>query len=75
MKKGRGNINEPTHMLPIKFGILGKLECPVYQTGTNGFYNDKKVNISKWRLTLYISQLRLCKHVFQVMKVFLRQFG
>jgi hypothetical protein len=62
-------------VLTTKFDILKKPECPVCQTETFSFYSDKKVNISKWRPTLYISQVGPCRHVFQVMHVFLRQFG
>jgi hypothetical protein len=42
-------------MLTIKFDILKKPECPVYQTGTSDFYSAKIVNISKWKPILYIS--------------------
>jgi hypothetical protein len=62
-------------MLMTKFDILEKPECPVSQIGTSGLYSDKMVNISKWRSTLYISQVRPCRHIFQVMHMFLRQFG
>jgi hypothetical protein len=75
MEKGRRNIKEPTHVLTTKFDILEKPECPVSQTTTSDFFSYKMVNISKWRPTLYISQVRPCMHVFQVMHVFLRQFG
>jgi hypothetical protein len=47
MKKGRKNIKESIHVLTTKFNILEKSECHVCQTGTFGFYSDKKVNISK----------------------------
>jgi hypothetical protein len=33
------------------------------------------VNIFKWMSTLYISQVGPCRHVFQVMHMFLRKFG
>jgi hypothetical protein len=72
MKKGRRNIKESIHVLTIKFNILGKLECPVRQTETTGFYNDKMVNISKWRPNLYISQVGPYKHTFEVMHMFLK---
>jgi hypothetical protein len=71
MTKGRGDIKEPAHVLTIKFNILGKLESPVYQTRTSGFYSDKKVNIYKWRSTLYISQVGPCRHVFRLCTCFL----
>jgi hypothetical protein len=47
MKKGRRNIKEPTHVLTAKFDILGKLECPIYQTETSNFYSYEIINISK----------------------------
>jgi hypothetical protein len=75
MEKGRKDIKEPTHVLRIEFNILGKLGCPVCQMGTSSFYTAKMVNISKWRPTLYISQVGPCRHVFQVMHMFLGQFG
>jgi hypothetical protein len=31
MKRGRKNINEPTHMLMIKFDILKKSNCLISQ--------------------------------------------
>jgi hypothetical protein len=74
-KKGRKDIKEPSHVLTTKFDILEKLQCPVCQTGTSDFYHDKMVNISKWRPTLYILQVIPCSHVFQVMHMFLKQFG
>jgi hypothetical protein len=75
MEKGRKDNKGPTHVLVTKFGILRKPECLVCQTGTSYFYSAKMVNISKWRTTLYISQVRPCRHVFQVMHMFLGQFG
>jgi hypothetical protein len=54
-------------MLTTKFDILGKSECHVCQIRISGFYSAKMVNISKWRPTLYISQVGPCRHVFQVM--------
>jgi hypothetical protein len=69
------NIKEPTHVLTTKFDILGKPECPVSQTRTSGFYSYEMVNISKCRLTLYIRQVGPYRHVFQVIHVFLGQFG
>jgi hypothetical protein len=62
-------------VLTTKFDILKKLECSVSQTGTSGFYSYEMVNISKWRPTLYISQVGPCMLVFQVMHVFLGQFS
>jgi hypothetical protein len=62
-------------MLTIKFDIMKKLECLVCQIGISSFYNAKMVNISKWRPTLYVSQVGPCMHVFQVMHMFLGQFG
>jgi hypothetical protein len=47
-----------------EFDILGKPECLVCQTRTSRFYSAKIVNISKWRLILYISQVGLFRHVF-----------
>jgi hypothetical protein len=44
MKKKRGDIKEPTHVLTIKFDILRKSECHICQTVTFSFYSDKKVN-------------------------------
>jgi hypothetical protein len=58
-------------VLTTKFDILEKLECPVSQTETSNFYSYEIVNISKWMPTLYISQVEPCRHVFQVMYVFL----
>jgi hypothetical protein len=75
MEKGSKDIKKPTHVLTIEFDILGKPECPVCQTGTSSFYSVKMVNISKWRPTLHISQVGPCRHVFQVMHMFLGQFG
>jgi hypothetical protein len=75
MEKGRRNIKEPTHVLMTKFDILKKSECPISQTWTSDFYSYEMVNISKWRQNLYISQVRPYRHVFQVMNVFLEQFG
>jgi hypothetical protein len=49
----------------IKFNILKKPECPVCQTEISNFYSAKMVNISKYRSTLYISQVGPCRHVFQ----------
>jgi hypothetical protein len=57
-------------VLTFKFDIMKKTECPVSQIGTSDFYNDKMVNIFKWRSNLYISQVELCIHVFQVMHIF-----
>jgi hypothetical protein len=57
------------------YNILGKSECPIYQTATSGFYSIKIVNISKWRSTLYILQVGPYRHVFQVTHMFLGQFG
>ena len=74
IEKGR-NIKEPTHVLTTKFDILGKTECPVFQTGTSDFYSYKIVNISKWMSTLYISQVGPYSHTFQVIHFFLGQFG
>jgi hypothetical protein len=74
-EKGKGNIKELIHVLTTKIDIIEKLEYPICQTGTSGFYSYKMVNISKWRLTLYISQVGPCKHVFQIMHKFLRPFG
>jgi hypothetical protein len=34
-EKGRRNIKEPTYVLMIKFSILRKLECPIFQTKNN----------------------------------------
>jgi hypothetical protein len=65
------DIKEPTHVLMTKFDILGKSECPVCQTETSGFYNDKMVNISKWRPTLYISQVVPYTQVFRLCTCFL----
>jgi hypothetical protein len=62
-------------VLTTEFDILRNPECPVYQIRTSGFYSAKMVNISKWRPTLYISQVGPCRHVFQVMHVFLGQFS
>jgi hypothetical protein len=64
MEKGRRNIKDSTHVLTTKFDIVRKLECPVSQTGTSGFYSYKMVNIFIWRSTLYISQVGSYKHVF-----------
>jgi hypothetical protein len=75
MEKVRRNIKEPTHVLTTNFDAMGKLECPVCQTGTFGFYSAKMINIFKWRQTLYISQVGLCGHVFLVMHMFFGQFG
>jgi hypothetical protein len=58
-------------MLTINFDILGKSDCLVCQTRTSGFCIYEMVNISKWRPILYISQVGLCIHVFQVMHIFL----
>jgi hypothetical protein len=74
MGKGRKDIKEPTHVLMTKFYSLGKSECAICQTGTSSFYSDKMVSISKWRPTLYISQVGPCRHVFQAMHMFLGQF-
>jgi hypothetical protein len=62
-------------VLTTEFKILGKLECPVCRIGTFDFYSVKLVNISKWRSILYISQVGPCRHVFQVMHMFLGQFS
>jgi hypothetical protein len=62
-------------MLTTKFDILGKPECHVCQNVISSFYSDKMVNISKWRPTLYISHVGPCMLVFQVMHIFLGQFG
>jgi hypothetical protein len=62
-------------VLTTKFDILGEPEYPVYQTGISSFYSVKMVNISKWMSTLYISQVGQCRHIFQVMYMFLGQFG
>jgi hypothetical protein len=62
-------------VLIAKFDILGKSECLVYQIETSGFYSYEMVNISKWMPTSYISQVEPCMHVFQVMQMFLEQFG
>jgi hypothetical protein len=70
MKEGRKDIKELTHFLTTEFDISEKLECLVCQTGTSGFFSTKMVNNSKWRTTLYISQVGLYKHVFQVMRMF-----
>jgi hypothetical protein len=75
MEKGRRNLKEPTHVLTDKFDILGKPECPIFHIRTFDFYSDKMVNISKWRPTLYISQVRPSRHVCQVIHMFLEQFG
>jgi hypothetical protein len=75
MEKERRNIKEPTHVLMTNFDILEKLKCPICQTKTSGFYSCKMINIFKWRSTLYISQVGLSKHIFQVMHVFLEQFS
>jgi hypothetical protein len=75
MKKGRRDIKESTHVLTTEFDILEKTECHVCQNGTSGFYSAKMVNIFKWRSTLYISQVGPCSHVFEVMHMFLEQFG
>jgi hypothetical protein len=47
MENGRKDIKEPTHVLMIKFNILGKPECHVCQIRTSDFYSAKMVNISK----------------------------
>jgi hypothetical protein len=75
MEKGRRNLKEPTHVLTDKFDILGKPECPIFHIRTFDFYSDKMVNISKWRPTLYISQVGRSRHVCQVIHMFLEQFG
>jgi hypothetical protein len=75
MEKRKKDIKEPIHVLMIKFDILEKSECHVCQTGTSGLYSDNMVNISKWSPTLYISQVGPYIHVFQVMHMFLGQFG
>jgi hypothetical protein len=75
MKKRRKNIKELIHVLTTKFDILRKSECPICQTKTSDFYSNKKVNISIWRLTLYISQVGPCRYVCQVMHMFLEQFN
>jgi hypothetical protein len=75
MEKGRKDIKEPTYMLMTKFDILEKSKCLVSQTGTSNFCSDKIVNIFKWRSTLYISRVRPCRPVFQVMHMFLGQFS
>jgi hypothetical protein len=75
IEKDRRNIKEPTHVLTTNFNILGKPECRICQTKTSRFYSYEMVNISKWRPTLYISQVEPCRHVFQVMHMFLRQFS
>jgi hypothetical protein len=62
-------------VLTTKFDILGKSECLVSQTGTSDFYSYKMVNNFKWMPNLYISQVGPYMHVFQVMHMFLRQFG
>jgi hypothetical protein len=54
-------------MLTIKFYILKKSECPVWQIRIYGFYSAKMINISKWMSTLYILEVGPCMHVFQVM--------
>jgi hypothetical protein len=59
-------------MLTIKFYILKKLECPVWQIITYGFYSAKMVNISKWMPTVYILEVGPCMHVFQVMHMCFR---
>jgi hypothetical protein len=73
--KGKENIKESIHVLTTKFDILEKSECLICQIRTSGFYSDKMINISKWRPTLYISQVGPCRYVFQVMHMFLRKFG
>jgi hypothetical protein len=62
-------------VLVTKFNILGKLEYPISKTGTFDFYSYGMVNIFKCMTTLYISQVRSYTHVFQVVHVFLEQFG
>jgi hypothetical protein len=64
MEKGRKDIKEPTHVLTTEFDILEKPEYPVCQIRTSGFYSVKMVNISKWRPTLYISQVEPYRHIF-----------
>jgi hypothetical protein len=63
MEKGKKDIKEPTHVLTTKFDILKKSERPVCPTRTSDFYNDKTLNIFKWISSLYISQVRPCRHV------------
>jgi hypothetical protein len=75
MKKRRRNIKEPTHVLTAQFDIPGIPDCPIFQIETSSFYSYEMVNISKSMLTLYISQVGPYIHVFQVMHVFLGQFG
>jgi hypothetical protein len=65
---------EPNHVLMTNFDIMGKPECLVSQTRTSSFYSSKMVNISKWGLALYISQVGPCSHYFHVMHVFLGQY-
>jgi hypothetical protein len=50
-------IGGPGGVLRTKFNILGKPDVPVSQTGRSDFYSYKIVNIFKWRLALYISQV------------------
>jgi hypothetical protein len=74
MEKERKDNKELTHVLTTKYDILKKkLECPVCQTGTFGFYSDKMVNIFIQRSTLYISLVGPQMHVFQVIHMFLEQ--
>jgi hypothetical protein len=44
-------------VLTAKIDIIGKPKVPVAQTGRSGFDSYKIDNISKWRPTLYISQV------------------
>jgi hypothetical protein len=56
----------------VKFDILKKSERTISQIETSDFYSDKIVSISKWRSTLYISQVGPYSHVFQVIHMFLK---
>jgi hypothetical protein len=68
--KERRNIKEPTHVLTTKFDIMRKLEGLVSQIRTSGFYSYGMANISRWRSTLYISKVGLCRHVFRLCTCF-----
>jgi hypothetical protein len=56
-------IHDQSEPVKIRLSGLG------YQSIS--FYSDKMTNISKWRSTLYISQVGLCKHVFKLCTCFL----